>query len=358
MTSHRAGATNREKGETMHGATTRRGALSALLAAALAAAVLLAAAPAGAKAGAKQPEPEDVVLNVGHRGASGYAPEHTFTAYDLALRMGADYIEQDLQMTRDGVLVVLHDETLDRTARPTAESGPGDCTGLVRGKTLAQIKTCDVGSWFNEAYPQYARPEYVGLRIPTLEEVFQRYRKSVNYYIETKSPEAAPGMEEELLRLMDEYGLTRPAAERWQVLIQSFSPASLQKVHALDPSLPLIQLFSGTETSETIRAKLDATAAYAVGIGPSKDDVDAELVGAAHARCLDVHPYTVNESAEMEGLIATGVDGMFTNFPDRLDAVLGESAIEGRKRAAALAERANDACRGEEERGRTASNGI
>ncbi|WP_233451802.1 glycerophosphodiester phosphodiesterase [Rubrobacter xylanophilus] len=336
----------------MYGATSRRVALSALVAATVAAAILLVAGPAGAK------EPEDVVLNVGHRGASGYAPEHTFAAYDLALRMGADYIEQDLQMTRDGVLVVLHDETLDRTARPTAESEPGDCTGLVREKTLAQIKTCDVGSWFNEAYPQYARPEYVGLKIPTLEEVFQRYRKSVNYYIETKSPEAAPGMEEELLRLMDEYGLRRPAAERWQVLIQSFSPASLQKVHALDPSLPLIQLFTGAETSETIRARLDATATYAVGIGPSKDDVDAALVGAAHARCLDVHPYTVNESAEMEGLIATGVDGMFTNFPDRLDAVLGESAIDGRKRAATLAERANDACRGEEERGRTASNGT
>src|SRR4028119_1977971 len=112
---------------------------------------------------------DSTVLNVGHRGASGYAPEHTIPAYDLALKMGADYIEQDLQLTKDGVLVVLHDETLDRTARPTAESAPGDCTGLVREKTLAQIKTCDVGSWFNEAYPQYARPEYVGLKIPTLE---------------------------------------------------------------------------------------------------------------------------------------------------------------------------------------------
>lgn len=335
-------------------ATSRRVALSALVAVTMAAAILLAAGPAGAK----KPEPEDVVLNVGHRGASGYAPEHTFAAYDLALRMGADYIEQDLQMTSDGVLVVLHDETLDRTARPTAESGPGDCTGLVREKTLAQIKTCDVGSWFNEAYPQYARPEYVGLKIPTLEEVFQRYRKSVNYYIETKSPEAAPGMEEELLRLMDEYGLTRPAAERWQVLIQSFSPASLQKVHALDPSLPLIQLFSGAETGETIQAKLDATAAYAVGIGPSKDDVDAALVEAAHARCLDVHPYTVNESAEMERLIAAGVDGMFTNFPDRLDAVLGKSAVDGRKHAAVLAKRANDACRGAGGHGRRPSDGI
>jgi glycerophosphoryl diester phosphodiesterase len=308
------------------------------------AAVILAVTSASAKEAAKKPPADAPVLNIGHRGASGLAPEHTFASYDLALRLGADYIEQDLQLTKDGVLVVMHDETLDRTARPTAASAPGDCTGLVIEHTLAQIKTCDVGTWFNETYPQYARPEYVGLKIPTLEEVFQRYGTSVNYYIETKNPESAPGMEEELLRLMDKYGLTKPAASKWQVLIQSFSPASLQKIHALNPSLPLIQLYSSTETSETIRAQLDTVRTYAVGIGPSKEDVDAALVEAAHARCLDVHPYTVNETVEMQQLIATGVDGMFTNFPDRLDAVLGKGAAGG-KTGARLAAEASTACR-------------
>ena len=332
-----------------HTGTTRAGGTSitvGLLAAALAALMALLTFGATADvAAAEKAAPEDApVLNVGHRGASGYAPEHTIPAYDLALKLGADYIEHDLQLTKDGVLVVLHDETLDRTARPTAESAPGDCAGLVREKTLAQIKTCDVGSWFNERYPQYARPEYVGLRIPTLEEVFREYRRSTNYYIETKSPESAPGMEEKLLRLMDEYGLTRPAADKWQVLIQSFSPASLQKVHALDPSLPLIQLFSSSETSATIQAKLDATASYAVGIGPSKSDVDRPLVDAAHTRCLDVHPYTVNETAEMEHLVSIGVDGMFTNFPDRLEDVLGKEAANG-KTGARLAAGASEACR-------------
>ena len=321
----------------------RPGIFVMVLAAALAAVLAAALLVVGPASAAKKPAEDAPVLNIGHRGASGYAPEHTIPAYDLALKMGADYIEQDLQLTRDGVLVVLHDETLNRTARPTAESAPGDCTGLVREKTLAQIETCDVGTWFNETYPQYAQPEYVGLRIPTLEEVFQRYRKSANYYIETKSPESAPGMEEELLRLMDEYGLTKPAADKWQVLIQSFSPASLQKIHALDPSLPLIQLFSGAETSGTIQAKLDATATYAVGIGPSKSDVDKPLVDAAHARCLDVHPYTVNETPEMEKLISIGVDGMFTNFPDRLEAVLGKEAAKG-KTGARLAAQASGAC--------------
>jgi len=319
--------------------TAARGLRLYLLAGSLAialAALFAVVAPAGA---APQKLTSDApVLNIGHRGASGYAPEHTFASYDLALQLGADYIEQDLQMTKDGVLVVMHDETLDRTARPTAESQPGDCTGFVRDKTLAQIKTCEVGSWFNEAYPQYANPDYVGLEIPTLEEVFQRYGTSVNYYIETKNPEADPGMEEELLRLMDDYGLTKPAAKKGQVLIQSFSQASLLKIHALNPSLPLIQLYSSTETSETIQAQLDLVQTYAVGIGPYMTDVDAALVEASHARCLDIHPYTVNETVDMQALIDLGVDGMFTNFPDRLDALLGNEAADGKSGAKLMAE--------------------
>ena len=296
-------------------------------------------ASTGRAAPARTVRDDAPVLNIGHRGASGYAPEHTIPSYDLALRLGADYIELDLQMTRDSVLVALHDDILDRTTRGSGR----DCAGPVITKTLEQIKTCDVGSWFNEAYPQHAQDEYVGLRICTLEEVFRRYGSGANYYIETKNPGAAPGMEEELLRLMEEYGLRGPAASGWQVLIQSFSPASLQKIHALDPSLPLIQLHD-EEGSEAIRASLDAARAYAVGVGPYKGDVDTQLVEAAHARCLHVHPYTVNEEHEMKTLIALGVDGMFTNFPDRLADAPGQGATDS-KAAARRAAEASAACR-------------
>jgi glycerophosphoryl diester phosphodiesterase len=281
----------------------------------------------------------NAVLNIGHRGASGHAPEHTIPSYDLALDLGADFIEQDLQLTKDGVLVVLHDETLNRTARGSAEN----CTGLVIQKTLAQIKTCDVGTWFNEAFPQSARPEYVGLRVPTLDEVFARYQHRTNYHIETKSPLSAPGMEEKLLALLEQYDLRKPAADRWEVLIQSFEPTSLTKIHQLDPSLPLVQLFPGSMTSATIRSFLDAVKGYAIGIGPSKGSVDAALVAAAHARCLDLHPYTVNTTDEMQSLVALGVDGMFTNFPDRLDTVLAKDRVGG-KHAAKLAADAHSAC--------------
>src|SRR5919112_169607 len=118
--------------------TAARGRRIYLLVCSLAAglAALLALVASAAAAPGKQPQ-DAPVLNIGHRGASGYAPEHTIPAYDLALKMGADYIEQDLQLTKDGVLVALHDDTLDRTARPTAASAPGDCTGPVITKTLA-----------------------------------------------------------------------------------------------------------------------------------------------------------------------------------------------------------------------------
>lgn len=291
---------------------------------------LLVSAPAAAATLSDGP-----VLNIGHRGASGYAPEHTIPAYDLALQQGADYIEIDLQMTAEGVLVALHDKTLNRTADAPEGVPERYCRGLVSKKTLEQIKMCDVGSWFS--------PEYAGQQIPTLEEIFQRYGTSVNYYIETKNPDAAPGMEEELLRLMKEYGLIEPAAEDWQVLIQSFSAESLMKIHALEPSLPLIQLYwSGS--SKAIQRDLEAASAYAVGIGPYKKDVDADLVAAAHELCLAVHPYTVNETAEMKTLISLGVDGMFTNFPDRLEQVLGENAVDGTAAAQQAAD-AYAACR-------------
>jgi glycerophosphoryl diester phosphodiesterase len=299
------------------------------LAAVLTIVLVAFAAPAVQAAPQTQATLEGPVLNIGHRGASAYAPEHTIEAYDLALEQGADYIEIDLQMTADGVLVALHDKTLNRTADAPEGVPERFCRGLVSKKTLEQIKMCDAGSWFS--------PEYAGEQIPTLEEIFQRYGTSVNYYIETKNPDAAPGMEEELVRLLEEYGLIEPAAENWQVLIQSFSAESLMKIHELEPSLPLIQLY-WAGTSKSIQRDLDAVSEYAVGIGPYKRDVDAALVEAAHERCLAVHPYTVNTVEEMEALIALGVDGMFTNNPDLLDGVLGDAALSGEAAAQQAAE--------------------
>lgn len=256
---------------------------------------------------------------VAHRGASGHAPEHTFAAYDLALEMEAEYLEQDIAMTSDGVLVCLHDATLDRTARGPAEN----CSGRVGSKTLQQLKTCDMGSWFNEAYPDRARAEYVGQTIPTLEEVFQRYGSSVNYYIETKTLGTAEPMEAELLRLIEAYGLRDGAVQRRQVLVQSFSAASLRRMHELDAEIPLVHLLYGGGA-----LALAGVADYVFGVGPPAGSTDAELVDQAHARGFAVHPYTVNENQDLERIGALCVDGMFTNFPDRYRALVDAGAFE------------------------------
>ncbi len=276
---------------------------------------IVTAAPGPVNASSGPVDPGRRPLVIAHRGASGHAPEHTLAAYDLAVRMGADILEPDLQMTADGHLVAFHDETLDRTAR-----GPrGNCTGLVRERTLAQLRTCEVGSWFNERFPDRADPAFDGLRIPTLDELFRRYGASVRWYPETKFPESAPGMEEALLELLVRHDLRDRAASDGLVLIQSFSPASLRRFRELDPGLPLVQLLGrDAVTPETLGAVLDEVAGYAQGVGPSRFLVDAGFIEAARTRDLFVHPWTVNDPSEMDRLIDLGVDGIFSDFPDRL----------------------------------------
>jgi glycerophosphoryl diester phosphodiesterase len=256
------------------------------------------------------------MLIISHRGASAYAPEHTFAAWDLALEMGVDYIEQDLQMTADGVLVVMHDETLDRTARAGHAASP--VTGHVASLTLAELRAFEVGSWFNDAYPERAQPAYAVQPIPTLEEVLIRYADRASFYIETKQPEEAPGMEEALLALLRRHGLLESAARDWRVLIQSFSEQSLRKVHALEPALPLIQLTGRRQPPHGTDVVMSRISEFAVGIGPSWQYVDERFAAAARRHCLELHPYTVNEPVVMQRLADYGVTGMFTDVPDVL----------------------------------------
>ncbi|MDH3733574.1 MAG: glycerophosphodiester phosphodiesterase [Gemmatimonadota bacterium] len=253
-----------------------------------------------------------VPITIAHRGASGHAPEHTMRSYEMALEMGADYIEQDLQLTADGTLVVIHDDTLDRTVR-----GPADrCSGPVMSRTADELAVCDAGSWFNEEHSDLADPSYVGLGIPTLRDVFEAFGRTARYYIETKNPAEAPGMEEALIAELERAGLMPGDTSDWTVLVQSFSPESLLKLHGLRPQMPLIQLLD--VESDPTEVDLDRIAAHCVGIGPDRTLVTARLIDRAHERGLAVHPWTVNEPDEMERLIATGVDGVFTDFPDRL----------------------------------------
>ncbi len=265
-------------------------------------------------AGMTVPYTSDVAI-VAHRGASGWAPEHTVAAYDLALSLRADFIEQDLQRTKDSVLVILHDETMDRTLRGTG------CQGKVSERTLAELKRCDAGSWFNERNAGKAQAMFARERVVTLDELLDRYRDTVRYYIETKNPEDAPGMERQLLETLDRHGL-RSAAHDGRVLLQSFSARSLQLMGTMDRKLVLVQLLDRVGAGRDVGALLDSVARYAQGVGPNRVDATATFIQLAHARCLVVHPYTVNLETDMRQLARDGIDGMFTDYPDRLRKVL------------------------------------
>ncbi|PLR84888.1 glycerophosphodiester phosphodiesterase [Bacillus canaveralius] len=283
--------------------------------------VLMSAALVGISTGfvghadAAKPMHPNKILNVAHRGASGHAPEHTLLAYGLGEKMKGDYIEIDLQMTKDGELIAMHDETLDRTTNGT---------GYVKDYTLSEIKELDAGSWFNEKYPELARKEYVGLKVPTLDEVIQTFGKGSRYYIETKSPEVYPGMEEKLLEVLSKYKLTGSEDSSGKVLIQSFSADSLKIVHELEPEIPLVQLLWYDTPAVITDDELEDYKTYSIGVGMNFDKIDKAYVQKVRQHGLEIHPYTVNEKEHMRTLIDWGVTGIFTNFPDRLQEVLKE----------------------------------
>lgn len=259
------------------------------------------------------PNPHNVLnkryVNIGHRGASGYAPEHTFASYDKSLNeMGADYLEIDLQMTKDGHLVAMHDNKVDRTTNGT---------GRVDHYTLAELKKLDAGSWFNQKYPEYQNSQYVGQQVPTLDEIFHRYGTHANYYIETKSPDVYPGMEEKLLQKLHQHGLDcKNNLRNGKVVIQSFSRESLKKVHHLHPYIPLVQLLDKGELPRQSATELQKIQSYAVGLGPDYHDLTAKNTRALRQQGFYIHPYTVNDVNTMARLNRYGVTGVFTNYPD------------------------------------------
>ena len=247
---------------------------------------------------------------IAHRGASGYAPEHTFNSYDKSHReLGASYIEIDLQRTKDGHLVAMHDETVDRTTNGH---------GRVEDNTLDELKKLDAGSWFNKQHPNLARSEYKNAKVPTLDEILSRYGKNANYYIETKSPDVYPGMENQLIQSLNKHGmLTNQSLKNGHVIVQSFSEPSLQKMKQLSPNIPLIRLLDKGELTSQTESDLKRIKSYAIGVGPEYTDLNEN--NTKHLKDLGflIHPFTVNSETDMQRLNEYGVDGVFTNYADK-----------------------------------------
>ncbi|AHH95938.1 glycerophosphodiester phosphodiesterase [Kutzneria viridogrisea] len=319
-------------------------------------------------------------LVIGHRGASGYRPEHTLASYELAARMGADYVEPDLVSTKDGVLVARHEPEIGGTtdvarhpefaARKTTKLLDGvPTTGwFAEDFTLAELKTLRAVERI-PAVRQHNTVYNGRYQIPTFQEIIDLVRRldrelhrDIGIYPETKHPtyfrKAGLELEPKLVEALNRNGLNRPGAK---VFVQSFEVGNLKQLHR-QLRVPLIQLTSATgkpfdfvESGDprgyaeiTSAAGLREVATYAQGIGPDKNQViprDAtdhlgqptSLVRDAHAACLKVHPYTFrpentflpadfrssanpadygNLFGEIEAYLKAGVDGFFTDTAD------------------------------------------
>ncbi|MBW4080611.1 glycerophosphodiester phosphodiesterase family protein [Paenibacillus sp. S150] len=248
-------------------------------------------------------DPAGNVYTIAHRGASGYAPENTLPAFELAIGMKADFIELDIHLTMDHIPVVIHDESVNRTTNGK---------GYVKNMTLEQITRLDAGSWFNKAYPMFARESYAGITIPTLEQVFDTFGKNIKYILEIKDSTPNNNIES----LINEY-ITKYDLEK-EVAIHSFSAASLRKFHQINPAIPLYQLvwnnYAASRVSESYLADVKS---YAAGISPNFQGITSAYVAQVKNSGLKVMPYTVNYQVNMDKAYLWGVDGVYTNFPDR-----------------------------------------
>jgi len=235
------------------------------------------------------------LLAIAHRGASGYAPENTMAAFRRAISQGASFIETDLHLTRDAHFVAIHDDTVDRT---TGGHGP------VNQMTLAEIRRLDAGSWFAS--------EFIGERVPTLVEVLEfAHKHDVVFYLELK-PSGFWGGEHALISNL------RDSGEIPRVMVISFDPGILAGLRKIEPTLMTGLLYNG---------KIADPFEKAVEIGARQLAVRGDLVTPnflreAHKRDLQVVCWTINSPAHMRLLEASGVDGIMSDYPDRLLASL------------------------------------
>ncbi|HEY6419900.1 MAG TPA: glycerophosphodiester phosphodiesterase family protein [Candidatus Binataceae bacterium] len=231
-------------------------------------------------------------MNIAHRGASGAFPENTLAAFLAAIEAGAAMCELDVQLTIDGAVVVIHDDTVDRTT---------DGSGEVAAMTLAQIKRLDAAAKFKSG----AHP---GERIPTLDEVFAAVAGRCGINVELK----AGGLERKVAEIMRVRDVIANS------MVSSFEWEWLRTMRAIAPEIRIGLLAEENPT----QLLMNAVSMRAHAINPRSDMVNAALCDAAHQRGLKLYTWTVDNPDKMRALIADGVDGIMTNYPERLQTVL------------------------------------
>jgi len=235
------------------------------------------------------------MLVIGHRGASGHAPENTLVAFRKAVALGATFIETDLQLSRDAHFVAIHDETVNRTTNGR---------GAVHDLTLTELRELDAGSWFGS--------EFAGERIPTLEEILQFSKKNdVVSYLEMK-PSGSWGGEHAMIAALRESG------EIPRAVVISFEPTMVLNVRNIEPTVMTGLLYDG-QLEKPVEKAVEIGARQLVVRG---DLVTPALLEQARKKDLQVVCWTINQAAHMRLLIEAGVHGIMSDYPDRLVAAL------------------------------------
>jgi glycerophosphoryl diester phosphodiesterase len=237
-------------------------------------------------------------MAIAHRGASSYAPENTFAAFDLAIEMGARHLELDVHVSSDGHLVVIHDDTVDRTT---------DGSGPVTSHSLAALTALDAGSWLD--------PRFKGECIPTLGAVLQRYKGRAHLHVEIKGHSA--DLTQRTVDLIRSHGMVA------EVTITSFQKAKLEETRAHAPELPTGWLVG--EVSDAVVAQ--ARAMGLTQLCPRAGAVTPELVRRVHAEGFVVRAWGVATEDLMRRVVTAGADGMTVNFPDKLLAYLATPGL-------------------------------
>jgi glycerophosphoryl diester phosphodiesterase len=253
-------------------------------------------------------------LVIAHRGGAGLWPENTLFALQEAVKLGVDLSEIDIHMSRDGVLVAIHDESVDRTT---------NSKGLVQELTLAELKSLDAGyQWTNDGgrtFPFRGR----GITIPSLNEIFSAFPKQViSLEIKQNDPPIAAALRETINR----YGKMK------QVLVSAFNPRTMKVFRRLCPTIASaasdseIQRFSRLSRLYLDKAFPTKAAAFEVPL----DKVTPYFIKSAHKNNKRVDVWTVNETEDMERLLAWGVDGILTDFPDKLLSLVRNTATHAK----------------------------
>lgn len=239
------------------------------------------------------------MINFAHRGASGRYPENTILAFEKALEFGANGIETDVQMTKDGILVLMHDEMVNRTT---------DGIGFVKDFTFSEIKKLDAGSYFSK--------EYVNEKVTSVEELLLMVKGKniiLNFEIKNNIIEY-PNIEEKLLDIIYRYGMQK------NVIISSFNHYSMVKIKKLSSEIKTGLLYMENLYCPEKYAKYVGAEA----IHPYYYSVNREIVNKVKQEGIMINTFTVNDTNYMKYLMDLGVDGIITNYPEKLNKLLNK----------------------------------